>query len=53
MVGAKLGWNWPGGSAEIVKDIKCLKTNGHTDGQTPDKKWSEKLTWALCSGKLK
>ena len=29
------------------------RTNGRTDRQTPDDRWSEKLTWAFSSGELK
>ena len=33
---------------------KCEKlTDRQTDGQTTDRKWSEKLTWAFSSGELK
>ena len=28
-------------------------TDGQTDRQTPDDRWSEKLTWAFSSGELK
>ena len=49
---AKFGWNWPSGSGEEDENVKSLRTDGRTDGQTDDR-WSEKLTWAFSSGKLK
>ena len=50
---AKFGWNWPSGSWEKEENVKSLQTDRQTDGQTTDKKWSEKPTWAFSSGGLK
>ena len=64
MLCAKFGWNWPSGSGED-ENVKSLqtdrqtdrktdrRTDGGTDRQTPDDRWSEKLTWAFSSGELK
>ena len=53
MLCAKFGWNSPGGSGEEDENVKSLQTDGRTDRQTPDNRWSEKLTWAFSSGELK
>ena len=54
---AKFGWNWPSGSEEEDENVKSLQTDKQTDGrtdrQTTDDRWSEKLTWAFSSGELK
>ena len=51
MLCAKFGWNYPSGSGKEVENVKSLqtdkRTNGQTDRQTTDKKWSEKLIWAF------
>ena len=52
MLCAKFGWNWPSGSGED-ENVKSLQTDGQTDRQTMDERWSEKLTWAFSSGELK
>ena len=57
MLCAKIGWNWPSGSGEEDEHVKSLQADGRTDGQTDrqttDDRWSEKLTWAFSSGELK
>ena len=53
MLCAKFGWNWLSGSGEENKNLKSLETDGHSDRQTTDNRWSEKLTWAFSSGELK
>ena len=50
---AKFGWNWPSGSWEEVENRKNLQTDGQTDRQKTDERWSEKLTCAFSSGELK
>ena len=52
MLCAKFGWNWRSGSGED-ENVKSLQTDGQTDRQTMDERWSEKLTWAFSSGELK
>ena len=51
----QFGWNWPStrGSGEEDENVKSLQTEGQTDRQTTDDRWSEKLTWAFSSGELK
>ena len=44
MLCAKFGWNWPSGSGEEDENVKNLQTDGRTDRQTTDERWSEKLT---------
>ena len=44
----KFGWNWPWGSGE-VENLKSFQWRQ----KTTDRFWSEKLTWALDSVKLK
>ena len=53
MLCAKFGWNWPSGSGEEDENVKSLQTDGRTDRETTDDRWSEKLTWAFSSGELK
>ena len=53
MLCAKFGWNWFSGFGEEDENVKSLQTDGRTDRQTPDDRWSEKLTWAFSSGELK
>ena len=53
MLCAKIGWNWPSGAGEEDENVKSLQTDGQTDRQTTDDRWSEKLTWAFSSGELK
>ena len=55
---AKFGWNWPRGSEEEDENVKSLRQRQQRWQQqqrqrTPDKFWSEKLTWILGSGELK
>ena len=51
---AKFGWNLPSGSGEEDENVKSLDTDGQTDrDKQTDDRWSEKLTWAFCSGELK
>ena len=49
---AKFGWNWPSGSGEEDENVKSLR-HRRQRRRTTDKFWSEKLTWAFGSGKLK
>ena len=53
----KFSWNWPSGSGEEDENVKSLQTDGQSDGrtdrQTTDDRWSEKLTWAFSTGELK
>ena len=44
----KFGWNWPSGSGEVDENVKSLRQR-----RTTDKFWSDKLDWAVGSGKLK
>ena len=55
MICAKFGWNWPSGSGEGDENMKSLRQQRQRQRwrQTTDKFWSEKLTWAFGSGKLK
>ena len=48
----KFCWNWPSGSGEEDKNVKSLRQQRRRR-RTPDKLWSEKLTWAYGSGELK
>ena len=52
---AKFAWNWPSGSGEEDENVKSLSQRQRPRRQrrTTDKLWSEKLTWAFSSGKLK
>ena len=52
MLFAKFGWNWPSGSWED-ENVKILQTDGQTDRQTTDDRWSGKLTWAFSSCEVK
>ena len=51
MLFAKFGWNLPSGSGEEDEIVKSLRQQQQR--RTTDKFWSEKLTWAFCSGELK
>ena len=57
MLCAKFDWNWSSGSGEEDENVKSLqtdrRTDGQTDRQTTDDRWSEQLTWAFSSGELK
>ena len=57
MLCAKFGWNWLSGSGQEDENVKSLQTDRQTDGRTDrqmmDDRWSEKLTWAFSSGELK
>ena len=47
-----LNKNWRSGSGEEDGNLKSLKTDVRTDGQTDDER-SKKLNWAFSSGDLK
>ena len=49
MLCAKFGWNWLWRRRWKYEKF----TDRQTDRQTPDDRWSEKLTWAFSSGELK
>ena len=58
MLCAKFDWNWPSASGEEDENVKSLRQRQQQRQQkqqllTMDKFWSEKLTWAFGSGKLK
>ena len=45
------GWNWPSGSGEEEENVISLRQQ--QQWRTTEIFWSEKLTWAFSSGKLK
>ena len=51
------GWNWPIGSGEGDENVKSLpqrrQRRRRQRTRTTHKLWSEKLTWAFGSDKLK
>ena len=49
MLFARFGWNWPSGSGQ-EENVKVYIL---AERQMTINKWSERLTWAFSSGKLK
>lgn len=45
------GWKRPNGSAKEVENVKFI--NGQTDRQTPDDRWSKKLSRVFNLSELK